>query len=273
MSIYGRLGFDFTPSNTQILVLSDGAKNTLNVMPKLLNSWQEEDVANSDTEGYFKNPVGNVSNNIIANTITLEALTNTSIAAVKTKWEDQWEAANSLFLTANNFLTKITLFQSHTNNVSGVNPISSGGIDTNDFPYYDTVRGYGKILLFLTNGSDGVLNNSPIIGSMTSLFIEQELQANLTIIVSDLETINDSFSGGTYGLSNAEIATIETHIDTANTLIETRRTHDINFYRNSRAVMTDYNNVTRFSNMGDTETMLTTQYIGTDKLTQRLANT
>lgn len=275
MSLYSRLQFDFTPANNDVLLLSDAAKDHLNTMPSLMTTWQQEDIANGDTDGYFKNPVSNTTNTMIVSTTTMKALTNTSIGSVKTKWGDQWIAANSLFVAANSFSTEITLFLSHTNNVSGVSPADEGGEDSFNFPYYESATGLGKLLMYLTHQSDGILNTSPTIGSMTSLFIEDELDANLTIVVDDLATINDSFSigTGTYSLSNAQIEVIETHIETANNLVGTRRNHDVNFFRNAKGVIEDYGKVSKFSNMGATETKLTSDYIGTDKLKERLANT
>ena len=267
-SIYSRLQFNFTPSNNEILLLSDDTKDSINSMPKLLEDWQVEDIANDDVGGYFKNPVANSTNSLLANTFAIEVATSNPI-----EWGDQSDRANLLSLRANTFGREIAFFLSHTNNVSGVTPISAGGDDTVNFPYYDTATGFGRLLIFLTNQSDGVLNNSPIIGSMTSLFIEEELTANDTIISTDLATINASYSGGFYTLSNSEINVIITHIETANSLIATRRNHDITFYRNARDIIDDYGSVNKFSNMGETQTRLSKEYVGTDKLKQRLANT
>ena len=268
MSIYSRLPYNFTPANSEILVLSDSTKSHLNSMPRLLNDWQIEDISNSDTGEYFKNPVGNTANSLFLNTKAIESAANDVVA-----WGDQSNAANNLHLKANNLGEQITLFISHTNNVSGVNPASSGGDDFANFPYYDSAMGFGKLLTYVTHQSDGVLNTTPTIGSMTSLFIEEELAANDTIISTDLDTINASYAGGFYTLSNNEINVIISHIETANNLISTRKEHDILFFREVKSIITDYGAVNKFSNMGETQTKITTQYVGTDKLKQRLANT
>lgn len=268
MSIYSRLPYNFTPANSEILVLSDSTKSHLNSMPRLLSDWQIDDISDSNVGGYFKNPVANVSNSIFANTFAIAQKTSNPV-----EWGDQSDAANTLSIKASNLSNQISLFISHTNNVSGVNSINSGGDDAVDFPYYDTAMGFGKLLTYLTHESDGVLNTTPTIGSMTSIFIEEELMANDTVIATDLATINSSFSGGFYTLSNSEINVIATHIETANNLIETRRNHDILFFREAKSIITDYGTVNKFSNMGETQTKITTQYVGSDKLKQRLANT
>ena len=91
------------------------------------------------------------------------------------------------------------------------------------------------------------------------------------IIKNDLNTINTAIAGnGICTLSSASINLIISHIETANTLIGTRKNHDINFYRNSRLVLADYSEVNKFSNMGETNTKLAKEVVGTDKLITRL---
>lgn len=273
MSIYSRLPYNFTPANSEILVLSDSTKSHLNSMPRLLSDWQIDDISDSNVGGYFKNPVGNLANTLIVNTSIIQAISNTVNPSIKTLWGDKHIAAQNLSNSANSLLVESLLFESHTSNVSGVNSINSGGDDAVDFPYYDTAMGFGKLMIYLTHESDGVLNTTPTIGSMTSLFIEEELTSNVNIINTDLASINSSFSGGFYTLSNSEINVIATHIETANNLIATRRNHDILFFREAKSIITDYGTVNKFSNMGETQTKITTQYVGSDKLKQRLANT
>jgi hypothetical protein len=265
-SIYARLGFDFTPANSDILTLSTDAEAHLNSMPRLLSDWQVNDIGNSDIGNYFKNPVANVHSALVANTTIIYTLANTDPANT---WTES-NLAQDLADTASNFLIELAAFKSHTDNVSGVNNVESGGDVVNDFPYYDTATGVGRFLVYITHESDGVLNSSPIIGSMTSLLINEELVANSIIISNDIPTINASLSGGIYTLSASAINVIISHIQTANNFIGTRKNHDINFYRNSRAVLSDYSAVNKFSNMGETNTKLIKDYIGTDKIVTRL---
>jgi len=62
-SVFGRLGYNFTPSNPAILELSEAAKKHLAKMPKLVKDWQAEDMRNGTVvrTNYFKNPVYNIS--------------------------------------------------------------------------------------------------------------------------------------------------------------------------------------------------------------------
>ena len=269
-SIYGRLGFDgFTPANTDILNLSSEAMEHLNSSPNFLTDWQVTDVANSDVGGYFKNPVANATNALIANTTIIYSMANNDPANT---WTNP-NAARDLANTAGAYLVELSAMLSHTNNVSGVNDVSNGGDAVNDFPYQDTASGVGRFLIYITHQSDGVLNSSPIIGSMTSLFIDTELQGNNTIVYNDRLTINSSVVAGNVTLSNAAINSIISDLQTANTYIAGRKNHDIQFYRNSRSVLSDFSAVNRFSNMGETNTKLCLNFIGTDKLVTRLANT
>lgn len=265
-SIYERLQFNFTPANSDILLLSTDAQAHLNSMPRFMKDWQITDIANSDIGDYFKNPVANVHASLVANTTIIYTLANTDPANTWT----QSNLAQDLANTANNFLIELASFISHTNNVSGVNSVDAGGDAVNDFPYYETASGVGRFLVYITHESDGVLNSSPIIGSMTSLLVNEELQGNSTVIANDLQTINASLSGGIYTLSGSAINTIISHIQTANNYIGTRKNHDITFYRNSRAVLSDYSAVNKFSNMGETNTKLVKEYVGTDKIVTRL---
>jgi len=266
MSIYGRLGFNFAPANTEILSLSTDSQAHLNSMPRFMKDWQIEDIGDNNVGGYFRNPVANVYTTIAANTTIIYTLANTDPANT---WVEG-NLAQDLANTAAAYLIELTAFKSHTDNVSGVNDIQTGGDAAAEFPYFDTATGMGKFLIYLTHESDGVLNNSPIIGSMTSLFIETELQGNNSIVVNDLQTINSSFAGGLYTLTGAQINTIISHIQTANSYIGIRKNHDITFFRNCKDVVDDYSSVNRFSNMGETNTRLLTEYNGTDKIVTRL---
>ena len=280
MSVYGRLNYNFQPWYNDILILSDDVKDHLNTMPSMLKDWQINDIADSNVGGYFKNPVGNIANTLIITANILRAVTNISDGSVANSWRPGGDPEQNipnevqvLAVAANNFYKEIVLFGSHTNNVSGVNPIESGGDAAGDFPYFNTATGIGRFLIYLTHESDGILNSSPIIGCMTSLFVPDELSSNATIISTDLAIINASFTGSFYNLSSTQVNTIINHIETANNLVGTRRNHDVLFFRNAEKVLDDFNDVNIFSDMGETTTKLAKNYVGSDKLVQRITST
>ena len=106
------------------------------------------------------------------------------------------------------------------------------------------------------------------------MFINEQLESNNTIIYNDFITLNNSISivsgNAVSSLSGAAINVIISHIQTANTLIDTRRTHDVQFFQNSGEVLKDFGVVAEFSNMGALDTNLANNYIGSDKLLTRI---
>jgi hypothetical protein len=54
--------------------------------------------------------------------------------------------------------------------------------------------------------------------------------------------------------------------------MDTRKLHDENFYTNSRTLMDDFAKVRQFSSMGQSQTALIENYIGTDKLITRITS-
>lgn len=270
-SVYGRLGFDFDSNNITIFTLSEEAINHLNTSPSFLpNSWQVNDLAANNTTGYYKNPTANVYTTLYANTNLIFQIANTVFSANTFPLAYNNEGPN-LANTANNFMITLNQFKSHTDNISGVTALADAGTAARDFPYRESALGFGKFLIYLTNQTDGISNASPSLGSFTSLFVTDQLDANNTIIYTDRVTLNSSLNvTNVSNLTGSAINTIISHIETANTLIDTRRNHDINFFRNSSKVVQDFGKVSQFSNMGPIDSQLANNYIGSDKLVSRL---
>lgn len=270
-SVYGRLGFDFDSNNITIFTLSEEAINHLNTSPSFLpNSWQVNDLAANNTTDYYKNPTANVYTTLYANTNLIFQIANTVFSANTFPLAYNNEGPN-LANTANNFMITLNQFKSHTDNISGVTALADAGTAARDFPYRESALGFGKFLIYLTNQTDGISNASPSLGSFTSLFVTDQLDANNTIIYTDRVTLNSSLNvTNVSNLTGSAINTIISHIETANTLIDTRRNHDINFFRNSSKVVQDFGKVSQFSNMGPIDSQLANNYIGSDKLVSRL---
>jgi len=103
------------------------------------------------------------------------------------------------------------------------------------------------------------------------LFVNDQLESNNTILINDFITLNNSIDmTGNSTLSGAAVNVIISHIDTASNLITTRKNHDVQFFRNSAQVLNDFSEVAEFSNMGQLDTNLVDEYIGSDKLLTRL---
>lgn len=265
-SIYNRLGF---PSSDPIVSgavqeLSPSAQMQMNLMPSLVNTWQQADIANADTGGYFYNPnqlgndtVNTASTLILSKGNTVNGTTNT----ITTLLTNVYNKAGTLLSST------VPMFEYHTQRMSNVEDI---GTDTTS-PHYQLATGYGKIMMFLTNESDGIVDNSPIIGSFGSILAANAINSNANTFLTLSQSYVNSINVTSY--SNLSLSTAQTLSDTANNiqnLMTTYRTQDISFFNNSKAVMDSYSAVSGFSRLGQTETDLIMNHIGTDKIKSRL---
>ena len=264
--IYKRLGYNFDDANLGIINLSEEAKAHLNSTPDLMKGWQKTDIANSDTTGYVKNPMADLYSSMYIHCNTMYNIANNDPANT---WVS-FDAANTILSGTSNLMIYLNLFKRHTDNISGAADMTQGGSLAGQFPYRKTASGIGKLLTYITHESDGIMNASPILGHYTSLFIQEQLSANNVILAADNVIVNIAASSGICTLTLSQANTISTHMNTANTLIETRRNHDINFFRNSMAVIADYGRTQEFSNLGEVDHNLANNYIGTDKLLSRI---
>lgn len=280
-SIFGRLNFNFDETKFgDSIYLSDGAKKYLNSAPTNLQTWQINDIANGNIElsDFYKNPVINVANQLKSNVQNLQNLVSTI------EFYDYVVDSANLISGLANLVIQIEEFKKHTNNVSGVNTAVSttneNGTDAIEYPDYDSAVNLGQQLLLLTNASDGVQNSTPLLGSMTSLFVGDELSSNLTILKNDLPTVNNSLrldgpeSNVFSNLTSTQVNNLISHITTANTLVAGRREHDWHFYRTGLEILDDYFKVRKLTNLGNTQSYLVNNLIGTDSYKNKLsANT
>ena len=292
-SIYGRLGFDSTNpiSNAAVENYNSNVNSQMAMIPTgtWLNEWQTKDVAEANTGGYFQNPLVSTLTNvyIVANTmiemangssidgstITItDLLSNTKIKAISIGYSN----------TENQIVSECDSFLYHTNRLSNViEP------DRNiNLPHYQTATGYGTLMCYITNQSDGVQNNSPMMGSFTSLYTQNTLDAAVAITSNLLIVLQSSitrssyvFNGNTYYDYNSTISLTDAQNLYANmnlifTTMNGSRTRDTVFFQNSKAVMDDYSKASQFSKLGQSENQLIQERIGSPKLLSRLnANT
>lgn len=269
MSIFSRLGYD--SANTPTISLANSAIATMNTMPPLLNQWQTQDIANSNTGNYFVNPVANVTQSIwnVANSIIavtgVSNISNLSTLVTTT---------NSLRAASNNFIL-------HTNRISG---ITQPNESTATLPHYFSAMSVAKVLMYITFQSDGIQNNAPMMGNFTSLTVANTLSTQNTSIQTygglvansiNVSTTTDPDTGlpvssYTTNLTPTQVSTMINTLQSTVDLMDGRRTSDVTFYNNSRAVIDDYNKVDQFSTLGQTETQLLNNYIGSDKLKSRI---
>ena len=261
-TVFERLGYNFDSINFEGAdQLTDGAKKNLGIQKNNLYTWQYDQIARGDTArtNYFRNPTANLYITLrnTANSINLLAQ-NLSLSNIATQ--------------ANNFIRELDRFKSHTDNISGVIDITTASISSADIPIYETAIGLGETLVPLLYSTDNVANTVGALGSFTSLYINDKLSANSTILAADLVLLNNSiiFSGlpgiQSSNLGGVTLETINSHIALANTMIATRRLHDWNFFKQALAISRDMGTVSQFNSMGKMKSHLIRNKIGTDAL-------
>jgi hypothetical protein len=278
-NVFNRLSFSFdTGKFGDAIFLSDNTKDFLNTQPVSLETWQKNDLANGTivVTNYYKNPVLNVCNQLQSSTQNLYNIMLTITA---------YDTANGAALSssANTLLTEIELFKQHTSNVAGVTKaeatVPEDGSPVIEYPDYDSAVQLGQDLLMLLNNTDGIQDSSPVLGNMTSLFIGEEIAANLTIITGDYPTLNASLyldvnSNVVSNISSTSANLIVSHLQTASGMLSTRRLHDWNFFRQGSILLEDYSRIDKLENVGNTQIYLINNLIGTDGYKQKIsANT
>jgi hypothetical protein len=230
-----------------------------------MSQWQIDDIANTAATGYYQNPYQYTLASLSIYLNGLATLANSN----NTTFNVASDAANTLNLALNSLSPSIITFTTHTNNLSGVTTSSN----RSQYPDLNSSLAVGRQMLNITNKSDGVQNNTPILGNFTSLYVGNTLSALNIAITNDYITLNNSISlvsgNATSNISNAAMNVIISDVQTLQTLIDTRRTSDWSFYQNSLSVLTDYQTELQFSNIGYTQNNLIT-LIGTPKLHSEL---
>jgi len=256
-----KLNFDTTKFGNALDPLNNLEERNLQ-MPAPLKKWQYDAIANNQTSKslYMKNPLANTINEIIsyANNMYVLCNTYTILANANT-------SAASLVNTSIDFL-------SHTNRISGLEQSTN-----NALPDFYTATGFGSVVFRVVNKYEGVGNNTPILGSMTSLFIEDDLvKYSILLQAASIDLRNSLVGSGfptvTYSsnLSAQRIGDILDTINVANNLMSTRMSHDINFFGNIRSISNGISDMARFSGFTDLTAHLVDNYVGTDTLKNNL---
>jgi len=264
IGIFDRLNFPASMANNTI-TFSENTQKSLANLPPILTTWQMEDIANSNTFGYFTNPVGNLASNL--QNVIVNIISSANLANDGTLSTIQTNAISSNVHVSN--------FYAHTNRISGVTPFdaNTAGDVLPLPPYYEDCIGTGKALTYLVYQSDGISNNAVIMGNFGSLYTENTLAYHVETLANDLISIQNSIVPGvpdwSSNMSPAKIAQITSNIITMNTFVYGSVTQDVNFYSNSKSIMEDYNKVKGFTRPGDSEKYLY-EKIASDKLKERI---
>jgi hypothetical protein len=270
MSIYGRLGFNSSDPTTNATVsnYSSGVANNMALMPPLLNAWQTEDISTSNVGSYFVNPVAGITATISStmstiNTATIGINVQSTISSTVT------QALRDLGNTAATAVSSAANYLYVTNRESNV---VDPGTDVTTV-HYKMAIGYGKIMSYITYQSDGVQNNSPIMGNFTSITLGNTLNTLSNTLTTQQIALSASITMGTPNTSTftlAQTQALQSTVSSINTLMTTYPAQDNAFFTNTKSVMADYSTVSPLGDMGATETLLVNTYIGTDKLKTRI---
>ena len=272
-TLYERLNLDLdTALFGAAANLSSDAANSLifiadNTPP--MPQWQKDAVTNGGEvpivrTTYFQNPMANSLANISASALsiynTAELLGDTSTSYL----------ASGLMVNANTFTQ-------HTNNISGVSIVTDANV-----PSYDLASAVGQQIMMIlakVDGNTSVQNTSPILGSFTSLFISDDIQANANALYFFATEYSSSVTGGGESgpayvstLDPSELSNIRNYIANTSSSMNTRETFDKDYYVNVRQIIQDYSFMQQFNNMGGTNTYLTTNMIGTPELANNLTS-
>jgi len=264
-SIFDRLSFPTDLSNN-VLVYSDSTIRHMNSVPKLLDDWQYEDIANNDTGGYYVNPVANSANLIMSISTQIFANSNGVVGIITIA-----NSSNNLVNTANNFLA-------HTDRISGV---VQPNADTGGLPHYSSALGVGRTVSYMCYQNEGISNNAPIIGNFGSLYTANNLADYYTTIQSypnviantiyyEADPIDPVIMIKKSNLSSGLISSITANLNSINSFMSTKETSDVNFFNESNAIVADLNSAKKFTGMGETEKYLVNTLVGSDKLKSRI---
>ena len=281
-TLFSRLNYTFTDPNSVISPLSNNVKRTLDGMPKMLEPWQADDIANSNTGGYFVNPCANITTNIWTTSNTLVSVANNVQGSGNlTGLWTQIHTTLSYISNSSTSNTQAGDFLEHTNRISGVTSITvSAEQGVANLPHYETATQTGKALVSLIYQTDGISNNAPIMGNFTSLFVANDLIVIYNTLSTYANIVNNSITTtidpitflpiNTSNLTYNVVNSIATTANSANSIFYERRVHDEQFFKNSSDLLIDYKKVRGIGNSGQAESYLIENFIGSNKLLSRL---
>lgn len=284
-TFFSRLGFDFDKNKFgKALTVNDLAESFFRNNPIKISDWQQNLLKGKSYGNFFQNPVSPTSQEIKNNLIQIRdvmcevILANTKLlfpAAIPSN------KANANYLTmcttsSNSAINSLVLFNSHTDRISGVT------VSTTDEPDYERAISLGTTIARYANAIDGIKDFSPVLGSFTSLFIKNDLdkksdQIKFQTTVSGESIAPEVWSNVKYYNASTLIFTPQDALKFANTVnsiaefVNTRVTHDKNYYSNCLKVMTDQNKINQLVNIPNPASIvLVRDYIGTEELKKLL---
>ena len=111
-----------------------------------------------------------------------------------------------------------------------------------------------------------------MIGSFGSIFAANLISANANTFLTYALIYKNSISGSTSNISLGDAQTLSQSANNVYDIMTNYRNQDIAFFQNTKDVMDSYRAVSPFKQIGDTETGLIMNHIGTEKIKTRLAS-
>ena len=274
--VYATLGFNFSDPNGTVQEFSANTQANLEQFPPIISEWQATDLKNNDIGGYHQNPVAGYLNTIkiTANTICI-AIANAYTSPGMNSNEPPGPLPPSYYgpslanvaTAANSIISNTENMIFHTDRVSGVTSIE-GKDDVLINPYYQTATSYGKQAIYITNQTDGIIDNSPILGSMTSLLVVPQFESYASNVALYLTKVNAIIAANSD--PTGAITGILSGLNEINAFMTERRGHDVAFYANVKNMVNKFNQMSNYSNPGETEKYLLNNVLGTDKIKSRI---
>ena len=273
--VYATLGFNFNDPNGTIQEFSANTQANLEQFPPIIKEWQATDLKNNDVGGYYQNPVVAYLNTIkiTANTICIaiaNAYTSTGtdpITDMALPPSYYGPSLANVAIAANSIISNTQNMIFHTDKVSGVTPME-GKEDTDINPYYKTLTAYGKQAIYITNQTDGIVDNSPILGSLTSLLVVPQFESYASNVALYLTKVNAIIAANSD--PTGAITGILSGINELNAFMIERQGHDVAFFTNVKNMVNKFNQMKAYSSAGETEKYLLNNVLGTDKIKSRI---
>jgi hypothetical protein len=281
--VYGTLGFNFSDPNGAVQNFSDDTIKHLNSVPAVITTWQAQDIANNDVGNYTYNPVANAIYAIsdTANTLLGYADIRGSTNAITGLFTNILTNCQFLSLSGTTEVSNAETFLFHTSRMSNVRKIDDDvkiGLDTSNVPYYQTATSMCKSATYIVHQTDNLSNNSIMLGCFTSILVANQINQMANTIIYAGAKISNSLSlipleiNSYYKSILSYDTVLQISKDFSNTVImfTERENADKSFYANVKSLVTTYNATKAFNNMGETESFLVNNFIGTNKIKKRL---
>jgi hypothetical protein len=275
MTVFDRLGFNFDTtrfgSGNNLTPAAANSISRLSNVGTPMPDWQKSDLATSSVTktNYFQNPTTTYVNSMLSSAISISS--NALIIN-----------AFSMSASANNLIIELNRFVSHTDNISGITTVTSPSV-----PSFDRASNLGRMSLQILSKADEPQSNTDVLlGSFTSLFIQDILLANSNQLLSYSIQLKNSISANTTddgeggpstttyssNLANSIISSMSSYCNTTSSILNTRRIHDWTFYQNTNELMRENGFLQQFNNLGNTQKFLIKNVIGTTSLVDKLTS-